>query len=194
MTFVNDRLAIQGAVIEAMHEASAHHLTDAARPLRQRIEALCPLEVIAQELVSVAPVSFRARTFEIDQEGAPAILIMVKDEFGEIEDLAAFAPDPPYRHALTFGRGVAIGLGAFHDMRFHDRLRLAMHAGVWSYLRAQCRGLLPLKWDSVALQLVERRVAGIVTPSVTEGREIERRLARALKPPGVFITQQDEAA
>ncbi|MCE9522324.1 MAG: hypothetical protein K8S25_07825 [Alphaproteobacteria bacterium] len=191
---MNDRHAMQGAVIEAMHEASAHHLTDAARPLRERIEALCPLDVIAQELISVAPVTFRARTFDIDEAGHPAILIMVKDEFGEIEDLEAFAPDPPYRHALTFGRGVAIGLGAFHDMRFHERLRLAMHASVWSYLGARCRGLLPLKWNAVALELVERRVAGIVAPSVAEGREIERRLARALKPPDVFITQHDEAA
>lgn len=191
---MNERHAIHGAVIEAMREASAHHLTDAALPLRERIEAVCPLDVIAEELISVAPVVFRARTFEIDEEGAPAILIMVKDEFGEIEDLAAFAPDPPYRQALTFGRGVAIGLGAFHDMRFHERLRIAMHAGVWSYLGAHCRGLLPLNWCSVALQLVERRVAGIVAPSVAEGREIERRLARALKPPEVFITQHDEAA
>jgi len=186
--------AMAGAAIAAAREASLHHLTDAMRPLRDRIEAVCALDVLVAQSIAAAPVTFRGRTFEIEEGGAPAILIVARDEFGAIEDLAAFAPDAPYRHALMFGRGTALGFGAFHDRRFHEHLRLAMHASVWSYLSAQGRGLLPLNWRFIALELIERRIEGVVATSVAEGREIERRLARALKPPSLYIQQREEAA
>jgi len=184
---------MQGEVLEAARVASLYHMTDAMRPLRERMEAVCPPDVLAAQAIAAAPVIFRGRTFDIDDEGAPAVVAIVSDAFEAIEDLAAFAPDGP-RHALMFGRGTALGLGAFHDWRFHEHLRIAMHAGVWSYLGAQGRGLLPLNWRRIALELIERRIEGVVATSVAEGREIERRLCRALKPPSLFIKQQQEAA
>lgn len=184
------------SIVAALKTAAARHMTDAMAPLRARLDAAMPPDGQVDRFIAAAPVIFAKRLFDHPHPDAdpqdnakarPAIVAAMPTEFGGIDDVAAFEAEAPFRIARLLARNPALGHDAIFDARLHERARVKMHANIWTWLQADGAGLLPIDWRWAALELKRRGVEGVIAPDLAQGREIERRLKAALKPPAVFV-------
>jgi hypothetical protein len=181
-------------VIDCLWQAADYDLQARAERLRRRLCALVSPRLLVEAHVTVAPVYFGSRLFHIDEEGVWSVLIPMADESGWIENIAAFDPQGPRVATLTLD-GFAAGLDELAYRGFGENaFRPRLHANLWSWLKAECCGVLPVDWPATALYLKERRVDGIIAPDVASGRVIERRLQAALASPPVFVAGAQVAA
>lgn len=175
--------------------ANAFHFTDDAMQMRGRIEAVCPESVLSQQMISVAPVKFDRRWFDINADAKIfALIVPVRNEDGALEDAAAFELSPPFRVKLLFGSGIAIGLSEIFEARHHPQFRVMCHTNIWAYLRSECSGLLPVNWRQTILHLHKRGIGGMIAVTVDEGKEISRLMSKALPPIPVYVQASQEAA
>lgn len=189
--------SIERMLLGVIAEAGMWHLTNGARigGIRAKIENGCSRKFLHDAPVSVAPVRFtrspsasKCGRFDIDESGRRySIVIPCRDEFGDLIDVAAFDPMPPYGVATYLGRAIALGLDEIFESRHDPNFRVPMTIDILDYLAVEGRMMLPLDWRLTGLHLLARRVRGIVAPRVQTGKIIERRLAQALKPLPVFV-------
>lgn len=179
-------------VMDCLWHAAPYDLTTPAQPLRRRMLAAVSDRILIEAHVCVAPVYFGSRLFHIDEEGIWAVLVPMTNEYGWIENIAAFDPNGPRAATLNL-TGFAVGL---EEIRLTASIWCGprLHANVWSWLKAECCGLLPVDWRATALYLMERGVVGVVAPGIDSGRIIERRLHEPLTPPPVFVASAEVAA
>jgi hypothetical protein len=181
-------------VMDCLWQSALLHLQAGALPLRKRLRALVSGRVLVEAHVCVAPVDFGSRLFQLDEEGIWAVLVPMTDESGSIVNLAAFDPDGPRVATLNLS-GFAAGLEELaHCWLAETAFRPRLHLNLWSWLKAECCGVLPIDWHATALYLKERRVNGVIAPAVESGRMIERRLQAALSAPTVFVAGAEAAA
>jgi hypothetical protein len=183
---------VRAGSIDTLAAAFLHDESDAMAGLRARLEAVGGAALLLERSVAAAPVVFRGRLFDVaDEDGESAaraaVVVAMADEFGLIDDVAAFEAGAPFRCARLFACNPALGQRAIFEARLHPNERVAVHANVWSWLAAGGHGLLPLDWRWAALELKARGVKEIVAPSIDEAGEIERKLRAALKPPKIFV-------
>jgi len=187
---------VKAAILDTLKRAALHHMTDSMAPLRARLDAaLAPDQQVAH-FITATPVIFQKRVFDLpdgdtdpadNAKARPAIVLAMHTEFREIDDVAAFEADAPFRIARLLARNPALGHDAIFDARLHDHARVAVHANIWSWLKAGGAGLMPIDWRWAALELKRRRVDGVIAPDAAQGHEIERRLKAALKAPAIFV-------
>jgi hypothetical protein len=181
-------------VMDCLWQSALHDLQARAMPLHKRLHALVSGRILAEAHVSVAPVRFGARLFHLDEEGVWSVLIPMTDETGWIVNIAAFDPNGPRVATLNLN-GCAAGLEELAHCWIAERaFRPRLHLSWWSWLKAECCGVLPVDWHATALYLKERRVDGVIAPDVDSGRMIERRLQGALGAPPVFVAGAEMAA
>jgi hypothetical protein len=180
-------------ITDCFNEAFYHHLQGAAEPRRALLRRHVSDSVMIDSHVYACPVHFGTHLFHIDPEGTWAILAPCTDESGWIVDVAAFDPRRPSTVAMLNRQGFALGL----EEIFHSRLnegRVRIHATIWSWLRAECCGILPIDWRRTALHLMECRVAGLIVDNVETGKLIDQKMRLALKPPAIFVDREAVAA
>lgn len=180
--------------MDCLWQTALHDLQGRAMPLRRRLLALASDRILVEAHVSVAPVHFGARLFHLDEEGIWSVLIPMTDETGWIVTIAAFDPEGPRVATLNLD-GCAAGLEELAQCWIGETaFRPRVHLNMWSWLKAECCGVLPVYWRAFARYLLQRRVDGIIAPDIRSGRMIERRLQIALAAPPVFIADAEAAA
>lgn len=183
------------SIKDTLHASSMYHLTDAIRPLRDKICSICPEATLSDNLISLAPVKFDRHWFDINEEArAFALVVAVKNEDGDVVDVAAFELGHPFRVKRLIGLGIALGLSEIFEARHHPQFRVPCHSNIWAYLKSGCTGLLPIHWRHTVLHLHERGVGGVVASTIEEGQAIARLMSEALPPIPVYVQTTQEAA
>ena len=129
-------------------------------------------------------------SFADDCNGQWALLVPVVDDAAgkQISDIAAFDLANESRRQVFNGSGFAVGLDeAMFDARFHPDNRITVHADLWSWLRSECSGVLPVDWRRTALWMKEWQVGGVVVADDDQGRKVDQQFRRALMPPPLFV-------
>lgn len=161
--------------------------------LRERLLTTCTRTVLNDAKIHLARVRAESARFDFDDAGPWALLAPIY-EHGEIVDIAAFdVADDASRN--TYGVGhFAVGLeSATWDAHYHPGRRLLVHATVWSWLRCECAGVVPIDWKRFALH-VKQEGFDLVVDNDLEGRKVEKKIKEALKAPQMFVRQEATAA
>lgn len=129
---------------------------------------------------------FRSAAFD-ETVGVQWAIMAPMVEGGHVVDVAAFDFDNPERRASLFG-GFAVGAeSAAWSAHHHPRRRLLVHVDVWSWLRAECVGVVPIDWQQFALWVKAEGYEDILAENDQEAEKIAARVRFALQPPRVFI-------
>jgi hypothetical protein len=111
---------------------------------------------------------------------------IVKDDIGDVVDIAAWAPPRPIH--LLLGRGAL--LGAESVFAPNMTAGLLVHASPLEWLRAGCRGVVVL--DEHRARSLLYRAQPLVVATVAHGRELRR--VMEVKPPKILVSQNWKAA
>ena len=198
-----NRLSRQGLVAYQHRKAIATHsalptlfeetFANAPLGLQQRLYASITPTLAGDCLVHLARVRFESYRFDLDTAGQWAVIAPII-ESGLIVDFGAFsASNDDARRVFGLGH-FAVGLeDATFDMRLHPKSLMLMHYSVWSWLRCECTGVLPIQWKETALH-VARDAGGLLFDHHIEERKAEARLQRALALPPIFVREEVRAA
>lgn len=179
--------ASRRGVMDARWRAFCETVMHTPKKVRARLLAAATRTVLNNAKVQLARVRWQARNFELDDAGTWAIIAPIY-EGDEIVDLAAFDMDNvDMRRTYWLGQ-FAVGFDpALWEANRHPRGRMLIHYDVWSWLRADCLGCLPIDWKRTAVALLESRVSALVYPDEMQARQSEPRIRCALKPPPSFV-------
>lgn len=180
---------------DALDVCFEEHFVHAPKALKDRFYQSASPRLAGEDLVHLARARFGTHNFEFDPDGRWAIVAPIYDD-GEPYpvDLGAFdVADENMRRAYR-GKGFAVGLpSALLDARFHPENRANIHADVWSWLRCECTGVLPIDWRLTELELQRHQIAGLIADNHDQARKVQR-LRAALKPPPLFVRRERVAA
>lgn len=158
--------------------------------LKDRLFFSTSKAALQREKVHLARVHYGIHRFSFWEDGEWAIVAPISSDHADVHiiDLAAFHPDDDAIRRVFNGKGFAVGLeNAMFDARLHPNNRIAMDADVWSWLRGECGGLLPVDWRRTALWLKEWQVGGVIVDNEEQGSRIDQALRGALMPPPLFV-------
>lgn len=182
-------------ILDARWTAFSETVCHAPEALKRRILAAATRTTLNDARVQLARVTFTRNRFEFDQSGEWAVITPVVADDGADDDLAAFAIDDDERRKTLLGRGFCVNLPrAAVDLRLHPQARLTVHYSVWSWLRAECEGALPVDWSEFALHAKQWRIGGLTLENDADGRKVDLELRRALKPPPLYVKREARAA
>ncbi len=170
-------------ITACLERAAADECLAQAQAIRSRLPASD--EVLAKAYVSVARVEMLDGRLIPSARGEWSILAGVDNEDEGIVDIAAFNLSGT-RYATLLGEGYCLGLSDMYRARWLGP-PVAVHTNVMSWIKADCRGLMPFDWERTAVMLKAHDVYGVVATNIGQGRAIEERLARALVPPRVLV-------
>jgi hypothetical protein len=173
---------------DALATCFVEHFAHAPTHLKDRFYSAVSPTVAGDAMLHLARIRFGRHRFEFDTEGSWAIVTPIyRDNETLPVDLAAFDVDDCGTRRVYRGYESAVGLSqALSDTRFHPQNRALIHASVWTWLRAECCGVLPVDWNKTALALKARKV-GLVADSDGDAKLIERNLRLALSTPSLFV-------
>lgn len=181
---------------DALATAFADHSSDFAAPLRKRLYAAATPLTVVDRMVAIARVRWGKYRFEFDPEGDLAIVAGIFENSRHLPvDLAAFHPTDESLRRVYRGPEFALGMSdALFDARFHPQRRVLVHASVWSWLRSECCGAVPIDWNKTALHLKEWGAGGVTAENDDEARRIDMHMRLALKAPPIFVKRHKVAA
>jgi hypothetical protein len=171
--------AIERAEIETRYGAPVQ--------LIERVQSLVGHAVLNDEGVYVARCKIAGGSFKFDFSGTWAVIATIWDARGPV-DLAAFSISDPNQRGLLRGGQFAVGFdAAIWDAAYHPKGRMLMHFDVWSWLRSECTGCLPVLWKPTALAILGHDVPGLVFADDIQAQKAEALIRDALKPPQNFV-------
>jgi len=187
----------------AVGEASAKIIMDAQwrgyaetvrapEALRNRLMAACSCDILNEEKIQLARVRFESHRFDFDEDGIWAIVAPIW-QGGYVVNLAAFALDDSEKRKTYQLGGFAIGFDmALFDASYHPQGWLTVHFDVWSWLRSECVGCVPIDWKAFGIALHEWSVLGVLYPDQEQARRADLRLHRAMQRCPRFVMRDDE--
>lgn len=162
------------------------HFCNAPETLKEKFYAAVSPTLAGDALVHLARVHFMRHKFNLDEEGLWAVVLPVFDG-STIIDFGAFsAADPKLRRPYSIAGSIGFD-GALWDANYHPERRLLLHYDVWSYLRAECVGCLPISWRKTALDLLASDVREVMHTDEMQAAKASALLAAALRPPRPYI-------
>lgn len=114
-------------------------------------------------------------TFSFSEGNREAVVIAVRDEYGDLADLVAWRPDAPCRWWRRLGAATFAGEYAVRKAAF-CRLPLQVFASPLSWLQADCLGAVVLDPEA-AIRADLDGVPEIWAETIELGRSIKRQLA-----------------
>jgi hypothetical protein len=108
-----------------------------------------------------------------------AVIFLVRNRFGHPIDLAAWSP--PRSPVLWHARACMLGEESIFAPRMSPGL--VVHETVLGWMRAACRGVVPIDWPKAADLL--RRAAPLMANSREHGHELRERLS--VRPPHILV-------
>jgi hypothetical protein len=149
-------------------------------------------------LPHLARVRIEAHSFHFDVDGGWAIIVPIFDapvlhapplHSRNIINYAAFDPNnDELRRMWKTSGDFAVGLAdAVFDARLHAQFLLRVHYSVWSWLKAQGAGMLPVDWRKSALFVRTEGYDLAPDGGAHDWRRIEAKFAQALALPRFFV-------
>jgi hypothetical protein len=170
------------------------HFVHAPARLKDRFYGAVTPVVAGEALAHLARVRFAPPGFDFDRDGRWAVVapIFAGERLAcwgafDVEDSAMRASLRPGSFAVGFD-------AALWDASHHPQHRMLMHHDVWSWLKADCEGCLPIDWKRTAIALLEWDVRALVYADEMQARRADLRIRRALSAPESFIKREKVAA
>lgn len=156
--------------------------------LKARLYEAVDPSISGQALVQVGPTIFDKRRATLDRHGVWAIWCPIYDT-GQLVDWGVFHPEQLdlRRTWAGIGHHSVNADDAIWDAHYHPEGRLLTHVSVWDWLRAGCKGVVPVEWDRFALWLKSQRRDLLVQSSDPRAAErLHAHLTKALAVPKIY--------